>query len=296
VNERDERNEEAQRVVIRDKRRIDPATGAARTPAEQVWTPPGAARDDAGAIPPGSAGDGGPGGNAPGGNAPAPGAAAGTPGAAAGTPGAAAGTPGAAAGTDEAASGDAASWQASQAPAAGDAQVVELTARVAELTNDLQRVTAEYANYRKRVERDRALVAEVATGSVLAALLPVLDDLDRARAHGDLTGAFKAVADQLESVLGKLGLTPVGEPGDRFDPTVHEAVSHQTSAQVTESTCVAVLRRGYAYRDRLLRPALVAVADPGEPDSGGQEPAAADPAGAGSAGAGSAADAPGEQT
>ena len=168
---------------------------------------------------------------------------------------------------------------------------------MSELTNDLQRVTAEYANYRKRVERDRALVAEVATGSVLSALLPVLDDLDRAREHGDLTGAFKAVADQLESALGKLGLTPVGRPGDRFDPTLHEAVSHQTSAQVTEPSCVAVLRRGYAHRDRLLRPALVAVADPGEPAGGGPEPApgpAAEPV-PGPATAGPAADAPGER-
>jgi molecular chaperone GrpE len=252
-------------VVIRDKRRIDPATGAARTPAEQVWTPPGAVREDQGAIPPGSATGSG---RATGGDR-APGGGRATEGGQV--------------------TGDAASWQASQAPQAGDAQLAELTARVSELTNDLQRITAEYANYRKRVERDRALVADMATGSVLVALLPVLDDLDRARAHGDLTGAFKAVADQLETVLGKLGLTPVGEPGDRFDPTLHEAVSHQTSAEVTESTCVAVLRRGYAHRDRLLRPALVAVADPGEPEGGGPEPAA-EPAAAGPA-----TDAPGEQ-
>jgi molecular chaperone GrpE len=107
-------------------------------------------------------------------------------------------------------------------------------------------------------------------------------------------------------VLGKLGLTPVGEPGDRFDPTVHEAVSHQTSAEVTEPTCVAVFRRGFAHRDRLLRPALVAVADPGEPEGGGQQPASAQPATGGAAGtgpaaagpaaAGAAADAPGDQT
>ena len=124
---------------------------------------------------------------------------------------------------------------------------------LAERTADLQRVTAEYANYRKRVDRDRAATVEAATGAVLAELLPVLDDIDRAREHGDLTGAFKAVADQLEATLEKLGLQPFGEAGERFDPTVHEAVAHQTSAEVTEPTCVAVLRRGYKLGDRLLR-------------------------------------------
>jgi molecular chaperone GrpE len=224
-----ERSDEPQRVVIRDKRRIDPATGEARTPTgEHVWTVPGGER------PPGL--DQG-------------GAAAG---------------PGP---TDDAPAGDAATWRADQVPAeTEDPRVADLTAQLSERTGDLQRVTAEYANYRKRVDRDRALVTDAATGAVLAGLLPVLDDLDRAREHGDLTGAFKAVADQLEAVLGKLGLTPVGEPGDGFDPTLHEAVSHLTSPDVTAPTCVAVLRRGYAHRDRLLRPALVAVADPAEPE------------------------------
>ena len=119
----------------------------------------------------------------------------------------------------------------------------ETAAQLAERTADLQRVTAEYANYRKRVDRDRQLVVETATGAVLATLLPVLDDIDRARQHGDLTGAFKAVADQLEATLEKLGLQPYGVEGDRFDPTRHEAVAHQTSPDVTEPTCVAVLRR-----------------------------------------------------
>lgn len=208
-------------MVIRDKRRIDPVTGAPRTPADQVWTPPGSA---------------GPGGAQPG--------------------------------------GDAATWRADQAPEQmEDPRVADLTAQLSERTSDLQRITAEYANYRKRVDRDRAVVAEAATGAVLAGLLPVLDDLDRAREHGDLTGAFKAVADQLETVLGKFGLTSVGEPGDRFDPTVHEAVSHTTSPEVSEPTCVAVFRRGYGHRDRLLRPALVAVADPAEPATAAAEPA-----------------------
>ncbi|HKD98576.1 MAG TPA: nucleotide exchange factor GrpE, partial [Micromonosporaceae bacterium] len=116
--------------------------------------------------------------------------------------------------------------------------------------------------YRKRVDRDRTLAAEQATGVVLGALIPVLDDLDRARAHGDLVGPFAAVADQLSAALGKFGLTAFGETGDPFDPTVHEAVSHTSSPDVTQTTCVEVMRRGYLLGDRLLRPALVAVADP----------------------------------
>ncbi|SBT53631.1 nucleotide exchange factor GrpE [Micromonospora narathiwatensis] len=142
---------------------------------------------------------------------------------------------------------------------------VELEAVRAELderTRDLQRVTAEYANYRKRVDRDRNLVQEQAIGSVLTALLPILDDLDRAREHGDLVGGFGSVAEQLTTALGKFGLTAFGEQGDPFDPTLHEAVAHQTSADVTEPTCVQVMRRGYQLGERLLRPAMVAVADP----------------------------------
>ncbi|MEH0820617.1 MULTISPECIES: nucleotide exchange factor GrpE [unclassified Micromonospora] len=142
------------------------------------------------------------------------------------------------------------------------AELEALRAELDERTRDLQRVSAEYANYRKRVDRDRALVQEQATGSVLAALLPILDDLDRAREHGDLVGPFGTVAEQLTTALGKFGLTPFGEQGDPFDPTRHEAVAHQTSADVDEPTCVQVMRRGYLLGERLLRPALVAVADP----------------------------------
>jgi len=131
-----------------------------------------------------------------------------------------------------------------------------------ELTKDLQRITAEYANYRKRVDRDRGLVAEQATGVVLVSLLPVLDDIDRAREHGDLVGPFGSVAEQLVNALTKFGLTPFGEKGDTFDPTRHEAVTHEISAEVKEPTCVGIMRRGYLLGDRLLRPALVAVADP----------------------------------
>ncbi|MET7706161.1 nucleotide exchange factor GrpE [Micromonospora sp. NPDC005413] len=142
------------------------------------------------------------------------------------------------------------------------AELEALRAELDERTRDLQRVSAEYANYRKRVDRDRSLVQEQATGSVLAALLPILDDLDRAREHGDLIGPFGAVAEQLTTALGKFGLNAFGEQGDPFDPTRHEAVAHQTSAEVSEPTCVQVMRRGYQLGERLLRPALVAVADP----------------------------------
>ncbi|GIJ79902.1 molecular chaperone GrpE [Micromonospora phaseoli] len=142
------------------------------------------------------------------------------------------------------------------------AELAALRAELEERTRDVQRVSAEYANYRKRVERDRGLVTEQATGSVLAALLPILDDLDRAREHGDLVGPFGSVAEQLTTTLGKFGLTPFGVQGDPFDPTRHEAVAHQTSADVTEPTCVQVMRRGYQIGERLLRPAMVAVAEP----------------------------------
>lgn len=158
--------------------------------------------------------------------------------------------------------GDAAVWRASEAGTEQDPAVATLTEQLSERTADLQRVTAEYANYRKRVERDRTVAADVAAGGVLAALLPVLDDLDRARLHGDLTGPFKAVADQLASVLERIGLTGFGELGDPFDPAIHEAVSHSVSESVSEPTCVGIMRRGYSYRERLLRPAMVAVADP----------------------------------
>ncbi|MDR7280151.1 nucleotide exchange factor GrpE [Catenuloplanes atrovinosus] len=142
------------------------------------------------------------------------------------------------------------------------AELEALRTEVEDRTRDLQRVTAEYANYRKRVERDRAAQSEQATGSVLSALLPVLDDLDRAREHGDLVGPFASVAEQLTAALGKFGLTAFGEKGDVFDPNRHEAVAHLTSADVTEPTCIDVMRRGYSLGNRLLRPALVAVADP----------------------------------
>lgn len=170
---------------------------------------------------------------------------------------------------EEAAAGDdapAPATTASDDEATGGAPVYaelgKLRTELDDLTSHLQRVTAEYANYRKRVDRDRSQAGESATGVVVGALLPVLDDLDRARNHGDLVGPFGAVADQLTAALGKFGLAAFGEPGDPFDPMVHEAVSHKSSPDVTETTCVEIMRRGYMLGDRLLRPALVGVADP----------------------------------
>ena len=142
------------------------------------------------------------------------------------------------------------------------AELEALRGELDERTRDLQRVSAEYANYRKRVDRDRRAAAEQTTGTVLISLLPVLDDIDRAREHGDLVGPFATVAESLTAATGKLGLVGFGEKGDPFDPTRHEAVTHQTSPDVTEPTCVGVMRRGYTIGERLLRPALVAVADP----------------------------------
>ncbi|MGB9376943.1 MAG: nucleotide exchange factor GrpE [Mycobacteriales bacterium] len=184
----DRYDEEPPRVVVRDKRRLDPTTGELREVAD----------------------------------APAPAAAERPPG------------------------------------AQPDAAAKEL----AERTADLQRVSAEYANYRRRVDRDRLATAEIATAGVLASLVPVLDNIDRAREHGDLTGAFAAVAEELEGTLSKLGLIGFGTPGDPFDPTRHEAVMHSTSPDVEQPTCVEVMRRGYSLGERLLRPAMVAVADP----------------------------------
>ena len=143
-----------------------------------------------------------------------------------------------------------------------DLQSEAVTDPVTVLTADLQRLQAEFANYKKRVDRDRALAHELAIGAVLNELLPVLDDLDRAREHGELTGGFKAVADQLANVTTKIGLQSYGEAGTPFDPQIHEALMHDTSADVSEPTATAILQPGYKYKERILRPARVAVTDP----------------------------------
>ena len=204
-----EETEEPQRVVVRDKRRIDPESGALREGAE--FAASAQAQADAGAAPPDTA---------------APDTAA----------------PGAAAAPDEATGA--------------------LQAQLDERTADLQRLKAEYDNYRRRVDRDRGVVVEQAAGSVIAQLVPLLDDVARARQHGELEGAFKVVAETLEATLTKLGLERFGDQGDPFDPTRHEAVMHSYSDEVSTATCVEVMRPGYVFADRLLRPAMVAVADP----------------------------------
>jgi molecular chaperone GrpE len=138
-------------------------------------------------------------------------------------------------------------------------------ALLAERTSDLQRVQAEYANYRKRADRDRLAAGEAAISRALVDFLPVLDNIDRARQHGDLTGGLKAIADQLDGIFAKLGLVAFGEVGDPFDPAVHEAVMHDESPTVDEPTCTTVLRPGYKHGDRLLRAAMVGVTDPVHP-------------------------------
>jgi molecular chaperone GrpE len=154
-----------------------------------------------------------------------------------------------------------------------------IQAQLAERTADVQRIQAEYANYRKRVERDRMAVREQALANVLAELLPVLDDIGRAREHGELSGGFKSVAESLESAVTKLGLQGYGESGEPFDPMIHEALTHSYSDTVSEPTCVQVLQPGYKIGDRILRPARVAVAEPGgesDDESDDDTPGAAD--------------------
>ncbi|HEU4422457.1 MAG TPA: nucleotide exchange factor GrpE [Pilimelia sp.] len=280
--------EAAERIVIRDKRKIDPTGGKGRhaSPAKPAH-PAESAEEEA--TTGGRAGHAAPDGTAPARpvpvatgdatgdgpeeDAPGPGdggvtapamgggrgadADTGRPGANSGRHGADAGRHGADTGGPEAKTGG-----VGVAPGGLGAELQALRADLEERTRDLQRVTAEYANYRKRVDRDRGVAAEQTTGTVLAALLPILDDLDRARDHGDLVGPFAAVAEQLNAALAKFGLTAFGEKGDPFDPTRHDAVAHLKSDEVSESTCIEVMRRGYLLGERLLRPALVAVADP----------------------------------
>jgi molecular chaperone GrpE len=133
---------------------------------------------------------------------------------------------------------------------------------VATLTADLQRLQAEYANYRKRVERDRAVAHESAIGAVLTELLALLDDVARAEQHGELTGGFKAVADQLNSITSRIGLEKYGTEGEPFDPQIHEALMHDESTDVSVATASKILQPGYKYKERILRPARVAVTDP----------------------------------
>lgn len=192
-------------IVIRDKRRVNDETGAARTPTERE-----VAREDAGQ------------------------------------------------GTDDAPAGQQAEVPTEQQLA----EIDRLTGELAERTNDLQRVNAEYANYRKRSERERQDIVPMAQAALLAQLLPVLDDIDRADQHGDLTGGFKNVADALRKVLTDAGLEEFGAEGDPFDPQIHQAVAQQPSAEVETDQIQAVMRKGYRQGERVLREAMVAVAVP----------------------------------
>jgi molecular chaperone GrpE len=222
--------------VIRDRRRIDPATGLVRDPDQS-----GTAQTAGGKV---------------------------------------TGQPGR--GKHAAGQGDAAAAAAADETAAVRAQLADVRAQLDERTADLQRLQAEYANYRKRVERDRMAVREQALANVLTELLPVLDDIGRARDHGELSGGFKSVAESLESAVGKLGLVSYAEKGDPFDPVVHEALMHSFSDEVDLPTCVRILQPGYKIGERILRPARVEVAEPGgggAAGEGGAPEAAAEKAG-----------------
>ncbi|MFF1823262.1 nucleotide exchange factor GrpE [Kribbella sp. NPDC058245] len=144
------------------------------------------------------------------------------------------------------------------------AQEALLTEALSERTADLQRLQAEYVNYKRRVDRDREASRELVIGSVLSELLGILDDVGRAREAGELEGAFKAVAESLERVTEKLGLQKFGEPGDAFDPRIHEALLHNYSDEVDGPTATMVMQPGYRHGERILRAARVAVSEPTE--------------------------------
>jgi molecular chaperone GrpE len=141
-----------------------------------------------------------------------------------------------------------------------EGEITEVEAKVNELTSDLQRVHAEYANYRKRVDRDRELVRDMAVAGVLAELLPMLDDIERAREHGELEGAFKSVGETLEASTTKIGLERFGAAGEEFDPMVHEALTSEAVDGIETPTVMSVYQPGYRFAGRVLRPARVAVA------------------------------------
>ncbi len=156
--------------------------------------------------------------------------------------------------------------QAPGNPTASTVEVDELKIALAERTADLQRLQAEYVNYKRRVDRDRDLARKVAVETMVKDLLPVLDDIRSARDHDELTGGFKAVADEIDRITTKYGLESFGEKGDPFDPHIHEALLHAHADGIDGPTCVEILQPGYRIGDRILRPARVAVAEP-DPDA-----------------------------
>ncbi len=153
----------------------------------------------------------------------------------------------------------------------GGGEVHPDTTLAGDLTRDLQRLQAEYVNYKKRVDRDRAMHRDLAVCSVVESLLPVLDDIHLARQHGDLEGGpFAAIADKLDAILTKIGVERFGQPGDAFDPNVHEALMHieaELAAGTNVTTVVQVLQPGYRVGERMIRVARVAVADPPAPQT-----------------------------
>ncbi|TIC83633.1 nucleotide exchange factor GrpE [Nocardioides sp. GY 10113] len=158
---------------------------------------------------------------------------------------------------------DVAEVEASATPEEVDEPLAVAERALAERTHDLQRLQAEYLNYKRRVDRDRDLLKENATYAALAPIVEVLDTIDRAREHEPLDGGFKAVAEQLERTVAGLGLVKFGEVGEAFDPTVHEALSHMgTDAEVEVTTVKVVARCGYKIGERVVRAAQVLVVDP----------------------------------
>jgi molecular chaperone GrpE len=238
------------RPVIRDNRKVDPVSGRVRVGQ-------GSARAGAGRQA-GQAGQAGGGGGA---GSPSAASSKGSPADSAG-------------GGGDAATKAGARAQGSAAPTPGTAEAVsraledeviaaaELISAREELavrTEDLQRLSAEYANYRKRVDRDRSVAGDMARAEVLTALIPVLDDIDAARAAGELEGPFKAIAEKLEAALDRFGLERYGSEGDVFDPTIHEALLHQTDPEASQPKLSLVMQPGYRMGERVLRAARVGV-------------------------------------
>jgi molecular chaperone GrpE len=265
--------------VIHDHRRIDPVTGQVR--GKHAASKPAGTTGAGRPAGPGSSGTGssGTGAGSSGTGAGSSGTGSGSPGTGSGSAGGASGAGSGAAnaknGPDEAGTADATEEVlegiVEDTPVSSQKQS-DAEARLAERTADLQRLQAEYANYRKRVDRDRAAVREQAVATVLTGLLPVLDAINQAREHGELSGGFKSVADSLQSAVAKLGLVAYGEKGDVFDPKIHEALSATYSPDVTEDTCVEIFQPGYKVGEKILRPARVAVAEPATgPDGSSNE-------------------------
>lgn len=162
---------------------------------------------------------------------------------------------------------DAEAAQPSGAPGGGQPsdvpEVDQLAALVQERTHDLQRLHAEYANYKKRVDRDRSLAREGGIEAVVLDLLPVLDSIESAREHDELVGGFRLVADELEKIISKYGLEAYGEVGEAFDPQIHEALMQlPMEGELSGPTVSAVMQRGVKLNGRVIRPARVGVAEP----------------------------------